>query len=131
MEINGQYLTYQEYQALDGTLSEMPFKILEFEARQNIDKYTFGRLKTLDSQIQETKLCVYKLLEVIGSYDSYESHNKDVSSENTDGYSVTYNTPNSAFIESKNNEIKSVIKDYLIDCKLDDGTPYMYCGVDK
>ena len=45
MEISGQYLTYVEYKALGGTLTETPFKILEFEARQNVDKYTFGRFK--------------------------------------------------------------------------------------
>ena len=68
MEISGQYLTYVEYKALGGTLAETPFKILEFEARQNVDKYTFGRLKELETQNQEVKLCIYKLLRVSCEY---------------------------------------------------------------
>ena len=44
MEFKGQYLTYQEYKALGGTLDEMPFNLLEFNARKKIDERTFGRL---------------------------------------------------------------------------------------
>ena len=128
MEFEGQYLTYKDYQALGGTLPEMPFNVLEFESRQCIDKYTFGRLKDLEEQIEETKLCVYKLIEMINSYNSYEAQSKGVASESIDGYSVTYSTPNISFTTAKNIEIENVVKTYLVDCKLDDGTPYMYCG---
>lgn len=129
MTFDGQYLGYDDYKALGGTLDEMPFNVLEFEARQNIDKYTFGRLKELESQNQEVKLCVYKLIELIGSYENYETQNKGVASESTDGYSISYSTPSSTFIEAKDSEIKGVVREYLVDCKLEDGTPYMYCGV--
>ena len=44
MEFTGQYLTYQEYLALGGTLEEMPFNLLEFDARKRIDKRTLERL---------------------------------------------------------------------------------------
>lgn len=128
MEFSGQYLTYKDYQDLGGTLSEMPFNLLEYEARQNIDKYTFGRLKDLEEQIEETKLCTYKLIELISSYDKYETQNKGVASESIDGYSVSYSTPNTSFTMAKNSEIEDTIKTYLVDCKLEDGTPYMYCG---
>ena len=129
MEISGQYLTYVEYKALGGTLTETPFKILEFEARQNVDKYTFGRLKELETQNNEVKLCIYKLIEMIDSYNRQETQNKGVASENTDGYSVSYITPSTTITEAKNSEIQGVVKEYLVDCKLEDGTPYMYCGV--
>lgn len=128
MEFSGQYLTYKDYQDLGGTLSEMPFNLLEYEARQNIDKYTFGRLKDLEEQIEETKLCTYKLIELISSYDKYEIQNKGVASESIDGYRVSYSTPNTSFTMAKNSEIEDTIKTYLVDCKLEDGTPYMYCG---
>lgn len=128
MEFSGQYLTYTDYQELGGTLSEMPFNLLEYEARQSIDKYTFGRLKDLEEQKEETKLCTYKLIELINSYNKYETQNKGVASESIDGYSVSYSTPDSSFTMAKDNEIKNVIKTYLVDCKLEDGTPYMYCG---
>ena len=132
MTFEGQYLTYAEYLALGGSaIGEMPFNLLEFEARQNVDKYTFGRLKELETQNQEVKLCIFKLINLLNSYNSYETQNKAVSSENIDGYSISYETPTTDFMKAKNSEIEGVVREYLIDCKLEDGTPYMYCGVDK
>lgn len=131
MEFEGQYLTYEDYKALGGTLDLMPFNLLEFEARQNVDKYTFGRLKELEEQNQEVKLCIFKLINLMNSYNSYETQNKAVSSENTDGYSVSYGTPTTDFTKAKNSEIQGVVREYLVDCKLEDGTPYMYYGTDK
>ncbi len=131
MEFSGQYLTYKEYRLLGGTLDIAPFNLLEFEARQNIDKYTYGRLKDLTTQNQEVKLCVFKLLSLVDSYGKLEAQNKGIASENTDGYSVSYATPSTSITEAKNSEIRDVIKEYLIDCKLEDGTPYLYCGADK
>ena len=131
MEFEGQYLTYSEYTNLGGTLTEMPFNLLEFEARQNVDKYTFGRLKELETQNQDVKLCIFKLINTIDSYNQYETQSKGVASENIDGYSISYNTPNTNFTESKNVELQNIVKEYLVDCKLEDNTPYMYCGADK
>ena len=129
MEISGQYLTYLEYKALGGTLDQAPFNLLEFEARQNVDKYTFGRLKELTTQNQEVKLCIYKLIGTINSYNEQQTMNKGVASENIDGYSVSYTTPSTSLVQAKNSDISNVVKDYLIDCKLEDGTPYLYRGV--
>ena len=131
MELSGQYLTYLEYKALGGTLAETPFNLLEFEARQNVDKYTFGRLKELQTQSQEVKLCIFKLIGMIDSYNKQETQNKGIASENTDGYSVSYLAPNTTITEAKSSEIKGIVKEYLVDCKLEDDTPYMYCGADK
>lgn len=130
MEISGQYLTYAEYKALGGTLAEMPFKLLEFEARQIIDKYTFGRLKELQTQNQEVKLCDYKLITALESYSDLETQNKGVSSETIDGYSISYTNMGSNEIMAKNSELSGIVKTYLIDCKLDDETPYLYRGAE-
>lgn len=130
MDFEGQYLTYEEYTELGGNLARMPFNLLEFEARQNIDKYTYGRLKSLESQTQDVKLCVYKLITMINSYNTQETQTKGISSESTDGYSVSYQAPSTNITEAKNNEIKGIVREYLIDCKLEDGTPYLYCGAD-
>ena len=45
MEFEGQYLTYEDYKGLGGTLDLMPFNLLEFEARKKIDINTKNRLK--------------------------------------------------------------------------------------
>ena len=130
MEISGQYLTYVEYKGLGGTLDLMPFKLLEFNARQIIDKYTFGRLKDLETQNEEVKLCVFNLIGKIDSFNQIIEQNKGVSSENIDGYSVTYSSIDKAKLEAENNGLGDVVRTYLIDCKLDDGTPYLYCGAE-
>lgn len=129
MEFENQYLTYDEYMELGGTLDETPFTILELEARQNINKYTFGRLKGLETQANEVKVCEFKLINLLETYSSYESQNKSIASENTDGYSITYNATTEDVSKAKTNEIKSIVETYLAECKLEDGTPYLYKGV--
>ena len=62
MEFKGQYLTYQEFKALGGTLDEMPFNLLEYNARKKIDERTFGRLVDKGQEYKEVKLCVYNMI---------------------------------------------------------------------
>ena len=129
MEFENQYLTYEEYVELGGTLDEAPFNILELEAQKNIDRYTFGRLINLEQQIYEVKVCIYKLIGLIDTYNAYETQNKSVSRENTDGYSISYNQATESITNAKINEIRGIIRTYLAECKLEDGTPYLYVGV--
>jgi hypothetical protein len=129
MEFTNQYLTYEEYQELGGTLEETPFDILELEAQKNIDKYTFGRLKDLDEQINEVKICEYKLIELLNTYNDYFSKSKLGYAENTDGYNISYGGANENVLKAKINDIKGIIKTYLAECHLEDGTPYLYVGV--
>lgn len=129
MEFTKQYLNYEEYQELGGTLDETPFNILELEAQKNIDKYTFGRLKNLDEQINEVKICEFKLIELLDTYNSYNKLNKSISSESTDGYSISYGGASANVSNAKINDIKVIIKTYLAECKLENGTPYLYVGV--
>lgn len=130
MELSEGYLKYQEYKQLGGTLDLMPFKILEFEARQYIDKYTLGRLKSLATQVDEVKMCDYKLIGCLNSYKSLEEQSRALASESIDGYSYSYGTISADTTSAKNNLIKDIVRTYLIDCKLDDGTPYLYRGID-
>ena len=55
MDFTNQYLTYQEYQGLGGTLQEVPFNELEFECERIIDSRTQNRLKSTDEIPQEVK----------------------------------------------------------------------------
>ena len=129
MDISEGYLDYDDYKDLGGTLAEMPFTLLEFEARKQIDKYTFGRLKELPEQVEEVKLCIYRLITLISSYKNLEESDKSITSESTDGYNVSYAKVATGDIETKTNEFRDIIYTYLADCKLDDGTPYLYRGV--
>ena len=130
MEFNNQYLTYEEYKSLGGTLGEMPFNILEFKCRKIIDKLTFNRLTNLKTQIQEVKMCIYDMINISSKYE--QTSNKQaqgIVSESTDGYSVCYGSINAEQEKARKLELQSCVSDYLADCYLQDGTPYMYCGV--
>ena len=122
MEFEGQYLTYDEYKAMGGLLDQTPFNLLEFEARKEVDKYTFNRLVNLETQNQEVKLCIYALIEQI---NSNKANLNGVASESTDGYSISYTSQNTSEISQKT---RNIIETYLINCKLSDGTPYLYRG---
>lgn len=129
MEFEGQYLTYQEYKALGGTLDEMPFNLLEFNARMKIDERTFGRLVDKGQEYKEVKLCVYNMITTLNSYSSYDTQNKAISSESTDGYSISYGTPQKSITEAKNSELEDVIDTYLSNLIVDD-VPVLYRGAD-
>ena len=129
MEFEGQYLTYQEYKALGGTLDEMPFNLLEFNARMKIDERTFGRLVNKGQEYKEVKLCVYNMITTLNSYSSYDMQNKAISSESTDGYSISYGTPQKSTTEAKNIELEDIIDTYLSNLIVDD-VRVLYRGAD-
>lgn len=133
MEFEGQYLIYEEYTDLGGTLDLMPFNLLEFETRRLIDIKTFNRLKNSENIPQEVKLCVYKLIDSIASYDETTGNiaNKgNIKSENTDGYSISYINVSeiSDIIKSKSAELDDIIRTYLLGVVYN-GEHLMYIGV--
>lgn len=134
MEYSGQYLTYEEYLALGGTLDLTPFNVLEFEARRKIDIRTFNRLKDSEEIPQEVKLCEYKLIDSINSYvnaSNNVSSKGNLASESTDGYSVTYISYDKVgeVIKSKSAELDDIIKTYLLGV-IYNGEHLLYCGVE-
>ena len=128
MEFKGQYLTYQEYLTLGGTLDEMPFNLLEYNARKEIDSRTQKRFIGIGNEYEEVKLCVYNLIPTIQSYDT--TQNKTISSENIDGYSILYGAPQKSFTEAKNSELDDVIYKYLYGVVVN-GEHALYIGQDK
>ena len=134
MTFEGQYLTYAEYQELGGSaMAEMPFNLLEFEARRQIDIKTFNRLKNGENIPQEVKLCIYNLINSINDFANSTSNiasNGNVASENTDGYSISYITSDriSDIVNSKQDEINNIIETYLM-FVMYNGEHLMYCGV--
>ena len=128
MEFNNQYLTYEEYKSLGGTLGEMPFNILELKARQIINERTQNRLKNIEEIPQEVKICVYDLINTMNKYNlSNNSTNSNVSSENTDGYSVTYKS-GTELTEEQKKQYDDVMETDLYGVIVDN-TPILYLGV--
>jgi len=133
MTFEGQYLTYAEYQALGGSaIGEMPFNLLEFEARRQIDIRTQSRLRDSENVPQEAKLCDNKLINSIMKYaeNKLKAESNDKKSENTDGYSVSKITPDMIkdIVESHKSDIDDIIKTYLLGVVYN-GEHLMYCGV--
>lgn len=125
---DNQYLDYNTYKELGGTLENTPFNLLEYNARKKIDERTFGRLINIETIPNEVKLCTYNLIEVLNSYSSYASENKGISSESIDGYSISYQTPQKSINDAKNSELDDIINTYLANTKIDN-IPVLYRGV--
>ena len=122
MEFEGQYLSYAEYQSLGGSaIGLMPFNILEFEARKQIDLRTQRRLIGINEIPEDVKLCVFHLIQVIMNYNnsitSANGSDGTIASENTDGYSVSYNQVNATqiqeIVKSKKVEIDDIMMNDL------------------
>ncbi len=116
MEFEGQYLTYEEYQSLGGSLDLTPFNLLEFKARKQIDKRTQNRLKDVDSIPNEVKFCMFDLIIEIDKYaQTIQETSGNLASESIDGYSVSYITAANIkeIITSKEKELNSIIDDEL------------------
>lgn len=128
MEFNNQYLTYEEYKSLGGTLGEMPFNILELKARQVINERTQNRLKDVEQIPQEVKICVYDLIQTINKYNnSNNSTSSNISSENIDGYSVSYKS-GTELTEEQKKQYDDVMETDLYGVIVDN-TPILYLGV--
>lgn len=130
MEFSGQYLKYNEYLELGGSLAETPFKLLEFEARKKIDERTQGRLKEIEEIPMEVKMCSFALINTLNSYSNENSNNKNVASESVGSYSVSYVTGGTIqeIVKSKSIELDDIIRTYLIGVILN-GEHIMYLGV--
>ena len=128
MEFNNKYLSYEEYKSLGGTLGEMPFNLLEYNARKEIDSRTQNRLQGIGNNYNEVKLCVYNLITTLGSYESYTTQNKAVASESIDGYSVNYGGASTEVSTVKNKEVEDVISKDLFGLIVD-GQHVLYLGI--
>lgn len=130
MKFDGQYLTYTEYKALGGSLDMTPFNLLEFEARRKIDERTLNRIKGIEEIPQEIKMCMFALINSLGSYSSESSNNKNIASESVGSYSVSYVTGGTIqeIVQSKNVELNDIITTYLMGVVVN-GEHVLYVGV--
>lgn len=131
MEFTNQYLSYEEYQELEGTLEEVPFNELEFECQRIVDSRTQNRLKNADEIPQEVKLLINKMIQTLqGYYISLNKAQSGVASVNTDGYSESYISSNqiSQLIEGKIDVLQDLVSTYLFGVIVNN-EHLLYCGV--
>ena len=122
MNFNNQYLTYHESQSIGGKLEKMPFNLLEYRARKEVDLCTFNRFSKISEYPQELKLCINELISELYSYNS--AGNK--ASESVGSYSVTFDKPVSSEEKKK---VGNIIQSYLSNVKVDN-IPVLYPGAD-
>lgn len=130
MEFTNQYLSYDEYVELGGTLEEMPFNILEYEIRRIIDRRTLNRLKNVDDIPNEVKMCMFNMMTISTNYQkSLDLDKGNIASESVDGYSVTYMSINdiSNAVKGKSTELESSMTDYLFGVNVNN-EHILYCG---
>lgn len=112
MEYSEQYLTYEDYRSLGGTLDLASFYLLEFEARRKIDIRTQNRLKNVDVIPYEVKICEYNIMNIVSKYNDDKKRN--ISSESVGSWSVSYNTDFKKLIDDKSHEINDIITNSLM-----------------
>lgn len=131
MDFTNQYLSYDEYMVLGGTLDEVPFNELEYECRRIIDSRTQNRLKNAEEIPQEVKMLENKMIQTLqGYYVSLNKAQSGIASENTDGYSVTYISSSQIgdLIEHEYGYLHELISTYLFGVTVNN-EHLLYCGV--
>lgn len=108
-----QYLTYAEYVALGGDMSETDFTVAEFKARSRIDWITMARVKNMAVVPEEVKLAMMSIIKVDAKYSApAQAYNAVASSFSTDGYSESYGSASelTQSIEKQlNNEVTKML----------------------
>lgn len=132
MEFSNQYLTYEEYKRLGGTINLMPFNLLEFESRRKIDNRTQNRLENAETIPQEVKMCEYLMINKMSEYDEKldKINSSFIKSENIDGYSVSYSTDSEVaqILKNKQQELEDIMEDMLMNVIVNN-EHIMYLGV--
>lgn len=126
---HNQYLTYTEYAAYGGDLSDINFRPLEFKARKRIDYLTDSRVQNMISVPEAVKLCTYILIGMENSVGrNAQATSPNVTSFNTDGYSETYGQLMD--VDTASTQMTAIVKEYLYGENDDNGVPLLYRGLD-
>lgn len=133
------YLTYLEYQDMGGTLDETTFNDFEFQARAQIDWYTFNRLQKETDLPEAVKRCMYHLIDLLFLAASATATPEmspsngvaaGVASQSNDGVSISYNVLSaSEALKTAKEEIQSTIDMYLQGVMNSLGQKILYRGV--
>ena len=123
------YLTYAQYVAWGGTLSETQFQLAEIGARARIDAMTQKRVAYMAQVPEQVQAAMMEIINVDNVYSaSAQALNPVAASFNTDGYSESYGSAESrtAAIEKQLNASIETLLDGVVD---DNGVPLLFAGV--
>ena len=123
------YLSYEEYLARGGTLTESDFTAGEFRARKRIDWLTDARVDGMAEVPEAVKAAMMSIIRADGAVGvDAQAEAPLVASFNTDGYSESYGSPGdrAATLEQA---LNAEIRRLLYGVKDDGGTELLYRGV--
>ena len=121
-----QYLTYEEYTEIGGTLDLTAFKRNIDRACGFIDTHTQNRLQGVLEASQRVKACVRDLVEYIANN---VSSGRAVASKSQSAGGVSESESYATkTIDEINAEMFCIVYDYLLNETDDFGTPLMYRG---
>ena len=121
-----QYLTYEEYQEIGGTLDLTAFNRNIDRACGFVDLHTQSRLQCVLEVSQRAKACVRDLVEYIANNLS-SGRAVTSKSQSAGGVSESESYANKT-TDELNAEMLNIVYDYLATEKDDCGTPLMYRG---
>ena len=123
-----QYLTYEEYTEIGGTLDLTAFKRNIDRVCGIIDSYTHNRLHCMNDIPQQVKVCVRDLAEYVAN----NSNGKTISSksQSSGGVSESESYVTKTLEETKA-EIENIIYDYLSSITDNFCVPLLYRGCSR
>lgn len=124
-----QYLSYEQYQAWGGTLSESAFTLAEIKARARIDALTQGRVAYMAAVPEQVQAAMMEIITVDGTYSAAAQAAAPVAASfSTDGYSESYGSAESRTAAIEKQLTASILT--LLDGVTDDnGVPLTYAGI--
>ena len=122
------YITEKEYKELLGQES-IPdnFEKIVIEASNYINQRTFGRIDP-NNMPKEVKYVTCLIVELINEQDKKIFEIGNLKSQNIEGWSESYSTPEEIKTEYTNKK-KTILSTYLWNVTGIDGKPLLYCGV--
>ena len=122
------YITEDEYKELLGKNSiPNDFNNLVIKASSYINYNTHGRIDEKDIP-EQVKYTTCLIIDLIDEEDTKISEIGNLKSQNIQGWSESYSTPEEIKTDYENKKQK-VLSDYLWNVIGIDGNPLLYCGV--
>ena len=130
-----QYLSYEEYLALGGTLPEGAYPAAELKARKRIDAATHGRARAMADRRapgpmpEEIRVAMAEIIAADAAFGAAAlAESPPVAGFATDGYSESYGGASDQ-ASAAEASMQSAVRSLLYGEKDDEGTPLLYRGV--
>ena len=123
------YLTYGQYVAFGGTMTEEAFELAEMKARKKIDAMTQGRVARMAEVPGEVRVAMMEIIGVDGAFGAAAQASAPVvASFTTDGYSESYGGV-SERASAAGAKLRGTVGELLYGVTDDEGVPLIYAGV--